>query len=183
VHSIQDPEVVEKRALPVDDQILAIQYQKDDSKYQEEEEHGDRQPEENATVSHSTENNGTSSKRKSLDDVARVPEIKRKKLKVTNSGKHIDEIKKTLQPETTALVEVEQQKTERCPCSLNVHQCQDQSGSKKLMSSSIDIETKKTLQPETGSLVEVEQQKTERYYLNSYVAMPDIIFALLLFEK
>ncbi|XP_039839153.1 coilin-like isoform X3 [Panicum virgatum] len=113
VHSIQDPEVVEKRALPVDDQILAIQYQKDDSKYQEEEEHGDRQPEENATVSHSTENNGTSSKRKSLDDVARVPEIKRKKLKVTNSGKHIDETKKTLQPETTALVEVEQQKTER----------------------------------------------------------------------
>jgi len=76
VHSIQDPEVVEKRALPVDDQILAIRYQKDDSKYQEEEEHGDRQPEENATVSHSTENNGTSSKRKSLDDVARVPEIK-----------------------------------------------------------------------------------------------------------
>jgi len=102
---------------------------------------------------------------------------------VTNSGKHIDEIKKTLQPETTALVEVEQQKTERCPCSLNVHQCQDQSGSKKLMSSFIDIETKKTLKPETGSLVEVEQQKTERYYLNSYVAMPDIIFVLILFEK
>jgi len=44
-------------------------------------------------------------------------------------------------------------------------------------------ETKKTLQPETTALVEVEQQKTERYYLNSYVAMPDIIFVLLLFEK
>ena len=76
MHSIQDPEVVEKRAHPVDYQILAIQYQKDDSKYQEEEEHGDRQPEENATVSHSTENNGTSSKRKWHDDVARVPEMK-----------------------------------------------------------------------------------------------------------
>ena len=76
MHSIQDPEVVEKRALPVDDQILAIQYQKDDSKNQEEEEHGDRQPEENATVRHSTENNGTSSKRKWHDDVARVPEMK-----------------------------------------------------------------------------------------------------------
>ncbi|PUZ66870.1 hypothetical protein GQ55_3G378400 [Panicum hallii var. hallii] len=137
VHSIQDPEVVEKRALPVDDQILAIQYQKDDSKYQEEEEHGDCQPEENATVSHSTENNGTSSKRKWHDDVARVPEIKRKKLKVTNSGKHIDDGKGD-----------------------NVHQCQDQSGSKKLMSSALDIETKKTLQPETAPLV--EQQKTER---------------------
>ena len=76
MQSIQDPEVVEKKAHPVDYQILAIQYQKDDSKNQEEEEHGDRQPEENATVSHSTENNGTSSKRKWHDDVARVPEMK-----------------------------------------------------------------------------------------------------------
>jgi coilin len=77
---------------------------------------------------------------------------------VTNSGKHIDDGKGD-----------------------NVHQCQDQSGSKKLMSSALDIETKKTLQPETAPLV--EQQKTERYYLNSYAAMPDIIFVSLLFEK
>ncbi|CAL5093848.1 unnamed protein product [Urochloa decumbens] len=147
---IQDPEVVEKRPLPVDDEILAIEYQKDGSKYLEEEEHGDHQPEENATVSHSIENNATSSKRKLRDGVAGIPEIKRKKLKVTNSGKHLDDSKED-----------------------NAHHYQDQSGSKKLMSSAIDIQSgskkltpsaidienkKATLQPETTANV-MEQPK------------------------
>ncbi|CAN6328904.1 unnamed protein product [Urochloa humidicola] len=150
---IQDPEVVEKRPLPVDDEILAIEYQKDGGKYLEEEEHGDHQPEENATVSHSIENNATSSKRKLHDGVAGIPEIKRKKPKVTDSGKHLDDSKED-----------------------NVHHYQDQSGSKKLTSSAIDIESgskkftssamdietnKATLQPETTATV-MEQPKPER---------------------
>ncbi|XP_022681263.1 coilin isoform X1 [Setaria italica] len=139
VHCIQDPEVVEKRPLPVDHEILAIEYQKDGSKYQEEEEDGDRQPEENATVSHNIENNGACSKRKCHDGVAGIPEIKRKKLKVANSGKHIDDSKED-----------------------NVQQYQDQSGSKNLMLSAIDIETQKeTLQPETTA-TSMEQPKAER---------------------
>nr|CAB3465727.1 unnamed protein product [Digitaria exilis] len=138
VHCIQDPEVVEKRPLPVDNEILAIQYHTDGSKYQEEE-HGDLQPEENATLSHSIENNGTSSKRKLHDGVAGIPEIKRKKPKVKNSGKNIDVSKED-----------------------SVHQNQDQSESKKLMSSAIDVGTKEaTLQPET-TVTLVEQQKAER---------------------
>lgn len=76
MHCIQDPEVVDKRPLPVDGEILAIQYHTDGSKYQEEEEHDDLQPEQNATLSHSVENNGTISKRKSHDGVAGIPEIK-----------------------------------------------------------------------------------------------------------
>ena len=82
---------------------------------------------------------------------------RRKKLEVTNSRDHIDDGKQD-----------------------NVHQCQDKSVSKKLKSSAIDIETE-TLQPEIAPLV--QQQKTERYYLNSYAAMPEIIFVSLLFEK
>ncbi|CAL4907080.1 unnamed protein product [Urochloa decumbens] len=150
---IQDPEVVEKRPLPVDDEILAIEYQKDSSKYLEEEEHGNHQLEENATVSHSIENNATSSKRKLHDGVAGIPEIKRKKLKVTDSGKHLDDSKED-----------------------NVHHYQDQCGSKKLMSSAIDIESgskkltssaidietkKATPQPETTATM-MEQPKAER---------------------
>ncbi|CAL4899722.1 unnamed protein product [Urochloa decumbens] len=150
---IQDPEVVEKRPLPVDDEILAIEYQKDSSKYLEEEEHGDHQLVENATVSHSIENNATSSKRKLHDGVAGIPEIKRKKLKVTDSGKHLDDSKED-----------------------NVHHYQDQCGSKKLMSSAIDIESgskkltssaidietkKATPQPETTATM-MEQPKAER---------------------
>ncbi|CAN6355805.1 unnamed protein product [Urochloa humidicola] len=149
---IQDPEVVEKRPLPVDDEILAIEYQNDGSKYLEEEEHGDHQPEENANVSHSIENNATGSKRKLHDGIAGIPEIKRKKPKVTDSGKHLDNSKED-----------------------NVHHYQDQSGSKKLTSSAIDIEsgskkfassaidieTKATLQPEITATV-MEQPKAER---------------------
>nr|CAB3461933.1 unnamed protein product [Digitaria exilis] len=139
VHCIQDPEVVEKRPLPVDDEILAIQYHTDGSKYQEEEEHGDLQPEENATLSHSIGNNGTSSKRKLHDGVAGIPEMKRKKPKVKNSGKNIDVSKED-----------------------SVHQNQDQSESKKLMSSAIDVGTKEaTLQPET-TVTLLNQQKAER---------------------
>lgn len=77
VHCIQDTEAVEKRPVPVDNEILAIQYQKISSNYQEEEEHGAHQPEENETVSQSIENNDTSSKRKLHDGgVAVIPEIK-----------------------------------------------------------------------------------------------------------
>ncbi|CAN6351595.1 unnamed protein product [Urochloa humidicola] len=128
---IQDPEVVEKRPLPVDDEILAIEYQKDGSKYLEEEEHGDHQPEENATVRHSIENNATSSKRKLHDGVAGISEMKRKKPKVTDSGKHLNDSKED-----------------------NVHYYQDQSGSKKLMSSAIDTEggSKKL----TSSAIDIE---------------------------
>lgn len=74
MHRIEDPEIVEKRSLPVDDTILAVQDLKDGCKPQEEEEHYDHQPEENATVGHSTENNGTSSKRKWHGGVAGIPE-------------------------------------------------------------------------------------------------------------
>lgn len=75
MHCIQDHEIIEKRPLPVDDKILAIEDQKDGCKHQEEEEaHDDHQLEENATASHSIENNGTSLKRKLNDGVAEIPE-------------------------------------------------------------------------------------------------------------
>jgi coilin len=74
VHCIQDHEIIEKRSLPVDGKILAIQDKEDVCKHQEEEAHDDHQLEENATASHSTENNGTSLKRKRNDGVADIPE-------------------------------------------------------------------------------------------------------------
>jgi coilin len=88
VHCIQDPEDIEKRLLPVDHEMLAIEYQKDGSKFQEEEEHGDCQPEENATVSHNIKNNGACSKRKYHDGVAGIPEIKYTNL-FLNNGKSV----------------------------------------------------------------------------------------------
>lgn len=64
---------------------------------------------------------------------------------MTNSGKNIDVSKED-----------------------SVHQNQDQSESKKLMSSAIDIGTKEaTLQPET-TVTLVKRQKAERYHLKSY---------------
>lgn len=74
MHCIQDHEIIEKRPLPVDDRILAIQDQKDGCKHQEEEAHDDHQLEENATASHSIENNDTCSKRKWNAGVAEIPE-------------------------------------------------------------------------------------------------------------
>ncbi|XP_020403260.1 coilin isoform X8 [Zea mays] len=135
VHCIQDHEIIEKRSLPVDGKILAIQDKEDVCKHQEEEAHDDHQLEENATASHSTENNGTSLKRKRNDGVADIPESsKGQRLKVTNSGKHIDYSKK------------------------------EQNGSKKLKLSVIDIEAKKaTPQHETTTTL-VEQQKSEGNY-------------------
>ncbi|CAD6263903.1 unnamed protein product [Miscanthus lutarioriparius] len=133
VHCIQDHEIIEKRPLPVDDRILAIQDQKDGCKHQEEEAH-DHQLEENATASHSIENNETNSKRKWSDGIAEIPESSKcrgKRLKVTNSGKQIDYSK------------------------------EEQSESKKLNLSVIDIEAKKaTPQHETTTTL-VEQQKSE----------------------
>lgn len=78
VHCIQEPEIVEKRPLPTDEKILAIEYQMDCGKHQEEV-HCEYQSEENATS-----NQDTSSKRKQRDgDAGRPESLKRKKLKVT----------------------------------------------------------------------------------------------------
>jgi len=133
VHCIQGHEIIEKKPLPVDDRILAIQDQKDGCKHQEEEVH-DHQLEENATASHSIENNGTSSKRKWNDGIAEIPESSKcrgKRLKVKKSGKQID------------------------------YSEEEQSGSKKLKLSVIDIEAKEaTPQYETTTTL-VEQQKSE----------------------
>ncbi|PWZ41000.1 Coilin [Zea mays] len=140
VHCIQDHEIIEKRSLPVDGKILAIQDKKDVCKHQEEA-HDDHQLEENATASHSTENNGTSLKRKRNDGVADIPESsKGQRLKVTNSGKHIDYSKK------------------------------EQNGSKKLKLSVIDIEAKKTTSQHETTTTLVEQQKSEGYYLKAYAS-------------
>ncbi|TVT97952.1 hypothetical protein EJB05_56778 [Eragrostis curvula] len=137
VPCVQDPMIVEKRPLPADGKILAIEYKKDDNKHHEEEQ-GCRQHEENATISHNVESNDTSSKRKCPDGIAEIPESsKKKKLKGMNSGKHIGVSKED-----------------------TVHHYQDQSGSQKVMSSSADIETEKaTTQAETGVLE--KKQRTE----------------------
>ncbi|KAL6893449.1 hypothetical protein ACP4OV_007547 [Aristida adscensionis] len=137
-HCIQDPEIVEKRPLPIDDEILAIEYKKDDNR-QEGEQQGDHQHEENATVSHNIENGDTCSKRKWHDDDAGIAESsKKKKLKVTNPGKHIG-----------------------CSKEDNIQQYPNQDGSKKSVSSSIDIEAKNATQPGTTVTLE-EEQKPER---------------------
>jgi hypothetical protein len=73
VHCIQDPEIVEKRSLPTDDKVLAIEYRIDSSKHQEEEVHCDHQPEENPKSNHNLENGRTSLKRKWRDGDARIP--------------------------------------------------------------------------------------------------------------
>ncbi|KAL6854300.1 hypothetical protein ACP4OV_019203 [Aristida adscensionis] len=138
VHCIQDPEIVEKRPLPIDDEFLAIEYKKDDNR-QEGEQQGDHQQEENATVSHSIENGDTCSKRKWHDDDAGIAESsKKKKLKVTTPGKQIG-----------------------CSKQDNTRQYPDQDGSKKSVSSSVDIEAKKATQPGTTVTLE-EEQKAER---------------------
>lgn len=77
VHRIEDPEKVEMQPLPTDDKILAIEYQTDSSKHQEEEVHSDHQPEENVTSNHNLENGHTSSKRKRKDEDAKIPESSR----------------------------------------------------------------------------------------------------------
>ena len=74
VHCIEDPEIVEKRPLPTDDKILAIEYPIDCSKHQEEEVHCDHQPENNSMSNHNLESGHTSLKRKLRDGDASIPE-------------------------------------------------------------------------------------------------------------
>ena len=74
VHCIQDPEIVEKRPLPINDEILAIEYQDDGCKHQEEGEEGDHQPEEIAIVSRNIESDDKSSKRKWSDGDSGITE-------------------------------------------------------------------------------------------------------------
>ncbi|KAI5019572.1 hypothetical protein ZWY2020_044460 [Hordeum vulgare] len=137
VHCIEDPEKVEMRPLPTDDKILAIEYQIDGGKHQEEEVHCDHQPEENVTSNHNLENGHTSSKRKRKDEDARIPESsRRKKLK----------------------------KVKDIGCSKVDNICQDQGchGSKESKPSIIGIEEKKAA-IQTECTVELDgKQKTAR---------------------
>ncbi|KAL6854299.1 hypothetical protein ACP4OV_019202 [Aristida adscensionis] len=80
VHCIQDPEIVEKRPLPIDDDVLAIDYKKDDNRQGEQQR--DHQHEENATLSHNIENGDTCSKRKWHDDDAGIAESSKTTAKI-----------------------------------------------------------------------------------------------------
>uniref|UniRef100_A0ACD5ZTN0 Uncharacterized protein n=1 Tax=Avena sativa TaxID=4498 RepID=A0ACD5ZTN0_AVESA len=117
VHGIEDPEIVEKRPLPTDDKILAIEYQIDRSKHQEEV-HCHHQPEDNSTSNHNLENGHTSSKRKWRDGDARIPE--------SSKGKKLKMAKDTACDKVDTI-------------------CQDRGrrGSKESKQSTIDIEAKK----------------------------------------
>jgi hypothetical protein len=56
MHCVQDPMIEEKKPLPMDDKILAIEY--DANKHQEEEQ-GGHQLQENGTIRHAMESNDT----------------------------------------------------------------------------------------------------------------------------
>ncbi|KAM0921885.1 hypothetical protein ACQ4PT_006558 [Festuca glaucescens] len=116
VHCIEDPEIVEKRSLPTDDKVLAIEYRIDCSKHQEEEVHCDHQPEENSKSNHNLENGHTSLKRKWRDGDARIPG--------SSKGKELKMAKHT-------------------GCDNNICQDQGRHGTKELKPSTIDIEAKK----------------------------------------
>ena len=68
---------MEIRPLPTDDKILAIEYQIDGSKLQEEEVHCAHQPEKSVTSNHNLENRHTNSKRKPKDEDATILESSR----------------------------------------------------------------------------------------------------------
>ncbi|KAL6622930.1 hypothetical protein ACP70R_032809 [Stipagrostis hirtigluma subsp. patula] len=152
VHHIQDPEIVEKRPLLVDDEILAIEYKKDVNNKQEEEQQYDHQHEENTTITHYIENDDTYSKRKSRDGEAGIAESsKKKRLKVTNPGNHIG-----------------------CSKEDNMQQFQDQSGPKKSIPSFIDIDAEKTtLQATTVTLGEEQKAERKNQTELNYEKVPD----------
>ncbi|KAM0838717.1 hypothetical protein ACQ4PT_060785 [Festuca glaucescens] len=116
VHCIEDPEIVEKRSLPTDDKVLAIEYRIDCSKHQEEEVHCDHQPEENSKSNHNLENGHTSLKRKWRDGDTRIPG--------SSKGKELKMAKHT-------------------GCDNNICEDQGRCGTKESKPSTIDIEAKK----------------------------------------
>jgi hypothetical protein len=76
VRCVQDPAIIEKLPLPMDDKILSIEYKTDEIKHQAEEQ-GGHQHQEMATIRHNMESNDTSSKRKCRDGDTVIPESSR----------------------------------------------------------------------------------------------------------
>ncbi|KAF0890140.1 hypothetical protein E2562_038142 [Oryza meyeriana var. granulata] len=138
VHCIEGPEIVEKRPLPIDDEMLAIEYEKDDDSNQQEDVQYNHQNGDNAASHFNTRNDDITLKRKCQDGERGIPGTsKKKKLKVTNTGKHTS-----------------------CCNEDKAHQDEDRCGSKKLKSPSIDG-AKKVMQAEATVTLEKEQ-KPER---------------------
>uniref|UniRef100_A0A0E0MLG5 Uncharacterized protein n=1 Tax=Oryza punctata TaxID=4537 RepID=A0A0E0MLG5_ORYPU len=146
VHCIEGPEIVEKRPLPTDDEMLAIEYERDDDSNQQEGVQYNHQNVVNATSHFNTRNDDITLKRKCQDGERGSPGTsKKKKLKVTNTVKHIG-----------------------CSNEDKAHQDQDCSGSKKLKSRRID-DAKKVMQAEADVTLEKEQisERDNQTKLNS----------------
>uniref|UniRef100_A0A0D9XYN2 Uncharacterized protein n=1 Tax=Leersia perrieri TaxID=77586 RepID=A0A0D9XYN2_9ORYZ len=138
VHCIEDPEIVDKRPLPIDDEILAIEYKKDDDGNQQEDVQYNHQNGDNAASRFNAQNGDATLKRKCQDGEKETPgSSKKKKLKVTDIGNQ------------TA-----------CSSKDKSHQDQDRCGSKKLKSPSTN-DAKKLMQAEATVNLE-EKQKSER---------------------
>uniref|UniRef100_J3NCQ7 Coilin n=2 Tax=Oryza brachyantha TaxID=4533 RepID=J3NCQ7_ORYBR len=136
-HCIEDPEVVEKQPLRIDDEMLTIEYEKDDDSNQQDVQYN-HQNGDNTTSHFNTQNGNKILKRKCQDGERETPGTSRKKkLKVTNTGKHTG-----------------------CSNEDKAHQDQDRCGSKKLKSPSTD-DANKVMQAEATVTLEKEQ-KPER---------------------
>uniref|UniRef100_A0A0E0RG42 Uncharacterized protein n=1 Tax=Oryza rufipogon TaxID=4529 RepID=A0A0E0RG42_ORYRU len=134
VHCIEGPEIVEKQPLPTDDEMLAIEYKKDDDSNQQEGVQYNHQNVVNAASHYNTRNDDITLKRKCQDGERGSPGTsKKKKLKVANTGKHTG-----------------------CSNEDKAHQDQDHSGSKKLKSPCID-DAKKVMLAEADVTLEKEQ--------------------------
>lgn len=134
MHCIEGPEIVEKQPLPTDDEMLAIEYKKDDDSNQQEGVQYNHQNVVNAASHYNTRNDDITLKRKCQDGERGSPGTsKKKKLKVANTGKHTG-----------------------CSNEDKAHQDQDHSGSKKLKSPCID-DAKKVMLAEADVTLEKEQ--------------------------